>query len=67
MGSYFFLQVVVVIALSLFTTIFNKRILGLPAAIGIPIVSAICALVLQWSATGLLTSSINECSGFRNN
>ena len=58
MGSYFFLQVVVVvIALSLFTTIFNKRILGLPAAIGIPIVSAICALVLQWSATGLLTSN----------
>ena len=58
MGSFFFLQVIViVVVLSLFTTIFNKRVLGLPAAIGIPIVSALCALMLQWSATGLLTSN----------
>ena len=32
MGSFFFLQVIViVVVLSLFTTIFNKRVLGLPA------------------------------------
>lgn len=58
MGSYFFLQiVVVVVCLSLFTTIFNKRILGLPPAIGIPIVSAICAFVLQSTASTLFTSN----------
>lgn len=32
MGSFFFLQVIViVVVLSLFTTIFNKRVLGIPA------------------------------------
>lgn len=51
MGSYFFLQVfTVVFALSIATTIFNKRILGFPQAIGVPIVSAIFVFILQWAA-----------------
>ncbi len=54
MGSYLFLQVLVVVfALSIITTMFNKRILGLPPAIGVPLVSAVSVFVLQW-ATGLL-------------
>lgn len=54
MGSYFFLQVLVVVfALSILTTTFNKRILGLPSAIGVPIVSAVAVFLLQW-ATSLL-------------
>ena len=54
MGSYFFLQVfVVVFALSIATTTFNKRVLNLPPAIGVPLVSAISVFLLQW-ATGLL-------------
>lgn len=57
MGSYFFLQVfVVVFALSIATTIFNKRVLNLPPAIGVPIVSAVSVFVLQW-ATGLLNGN----------
>lgn len=41
MGNYFLLQALTVIfALSIATTIFNKRILGFPQAIGVPIVSA---------------------------
>jgi monovalent cation:H+ antiporter, CPA1 family len=48
MGNYFFLQVFTVIfALSIATTIFNKRILGFPQAIGVPIVSAIFVFILQ--------------------
>ena len=51
MGNYFFLQVfTVVFALSIATTIFNKRILGFPQAIGVPIVSAIFVFILQWAA-----------------
>lgn len=51
MGSYFFLQVfTVVFALSIATTIFNKRVLGFPQAIGVPIVSAIFVFILQWAA-----------------
>ncbi|MBU3846086.1 MAG: sodium:proton antiporter [Candidatus Acinetobacter avistercoris] len=51
MGSYFFLQVFnVVFALSIATTIFNKRVLGFPQAIGVPIVSAIFVFILQWAA-----------------
>lgn len=58
MGSYFYLQVIViVVTLSLFTSIFNKKVLNLPPAIGIPIVSAVCAFVLQWSASNLLTNN----------
>ena len=54
MGNFFFLQVLTVIfALSIATTIFNKRILGFPQAIGVPIVSAIFVFILQW-ATSLL-------------
>ncbi|AOA57724.1 cation:proton antiporter [Acinetobacter larvae] len=52
MGNYFFLQILTVIfALSIATTIFNKRILGFPQAIGVPIVSAILVFILQWGAS----------------
>ena len=52
MGNYFFLQVfTVVFALSIATTIFNKRILGFPQAIGVPLVSAIFVFLLQWGAS----------------
>ncbi|MBF7690818.1 cation:proton antiporter [Acinetobacter pollinis] len=52
MGSYFILQVFTVIfALSIATTIFNKRILGFPQAIGVPIVSALLVFILQWGAS----------------
>lgn len=52
MGNYFFLQVFTVIfALSIATTIFNKRILGFPQAIGVPLVSAIFVFILQWGAS----------------
>lgn len=52
MGSYLFLQVFTIIfALSIATTIFNKRVLGFPQAIGVPIVSAIFVFILQWGAT----------------
>ncbi len=52
MGNYFLLQVFTVIfALSIATTIFNKRILGFPQAIGVPIVSAILVFILQWGAS----------------
>ena len=51
MGSYLILQVfTVVFALSIATTIFNKRVLGFPQAIGVPIVSAIFVFILQWGA-----------------
>lgn len=51
MGNFFFIQVfTVVFALSIATTIFNKRILGFPQAIGVPIVSAIFVFILQWAA-----------------
>ncbi|WP_343595267.1 sodium:proton antiporter [Acinetobacter sp.] len=52
MGNYFILQVfTVVFALSIITTTFNKRILGFPQAIGVPIVSAVLVFVLQWAAS----------------
>lgn len=52
MGNFFFLQILTVIfALSIATTIFNKRILGFPQAIGVPIVSAIFVFILQWGAS----------------
>ncbi|OTG85884.1 sodium:proton antiporter [Acinetobacter sp. ANC 4558] len=52
MGSFLFLQIFTVIfALSIATTIFNKRILGFPQAIGVPIVSAILVFLLQWGAS----------------
>ncbi|MFT4020106.1 MAG: cation:proton antiporter [Acinetobacter sp.] len=52
MGSYFVLQLfTVVFALSIVTTTFNKRILGFPQAIGVPIVSAVLVFVLQWAAS----------------
>ena len=52
MGSYSFLQVfTVVFALSIATTLFNKRALGLPAAIGVPIVSAVFVFLLQWAVS----------------
>lgn len=52
MGNFFFLQVFTVIfALSIATTIFNKRILAFPQAIGVPIVSAIFVFILQWGAS----------------
>lgn len=55
MGSYLFLQIFTIIfALSIATTIFNKRVLGFPQAIGVPIVSAIFVFILQW-----LTSLLN--------
>jgi len=52
MGNYFLLQLFTVIfALSIATTIFNKRILGFPQAIGVPIVSAVFVFILQWGAS----------------
>ena len=52
MGNYFFLQVFTVIfALSIATTMFNKRVLGFPQAIGVPLVSAIFVFILQWGAS----------------
>ncbi|RZF52223.1 sodium:proton antiporter [Acinetobacter halotolerans] len=52
MGNYILLQALTVIfALSIATTIFNKRILGFPQAIGVPIVSAIFVFILQWGAS----------------
>ncbi|MBO3658290.1 sodium:proton antiporter [Acinetobacter haemolyticus] len=52
MGNYFLLQALTVIfALSIATTIFNKRILGFPQAIGVPIVSAVLVFILQWGAS----------------
>ncbi len=40
-----------VFTLSIATTIFNKRVLGFPQAIGVPIVSAIFVFILQWGAS----------------
>ncbi|MFV5492115.1 sodium:proton antiporter [Acinetobacter sp. ASP199] len=52
MGNFFFLQLLtVVFALSIATTLFNKRVLGFPQAIGVPIVSAIFVFILQWGAS----------------
>lgn len=52
MGNFFLLQVLVAVcALSVITTMFNKRILGFPQAIGVPIVSAVLVFILQWSAS----------------
>ena len=52
MGNFFLLQALTaVFALSIATTIFNKRILGFPQAIGVPIVSAIFVFILQWGAS----------------
>ncbi|WP_066566951.1 sodium:proton antiporter [Snodgrassella sp. CFCC 13594] len=49
MGSVVFLQIVTVIfALSIITTLMNKRIFSMPQAIGVPIVSAILVFILQW-------------------
>lgn len=55
MGSYLVLQIcVVTFALALVTTLINKRLIGFPQAIGIPIVSAILVFLLQWTATLLV-------------
>lgn len=52
MGNFFILQILtVVFALSIATTMFNKRILDFPQAIGVPIVSAIFVFILQWGAS----------------
>lgn len=52
MGSFIFLEVFTIVCLvSIATTLFNKRILNLPQAIGVPIVSALLVFILQWSAT----------------
>lgn len=57
MGSYLFLETMTVIfLLSVATTLFNKHRLGFPAAIGVPIVSALFVFLLQWSA-GLMNRS----------
>ena len=44
MGSFFLQLLTVVFALSIATTMFNKRVLSFPQAIGVPIVSAILSL-----------------------
>lgn len=52
MGSFIFLEIFAVVCLvSIATTLFNKRILNLPQAIGVPIVSALLVFLLQWMAT----------------
>ena len=50
MGNFIFLQVLVVFALSITTSMINRRFLSLPAAIG---VSAVAVFLLQWT-TGIL-------------
>lgn len=52
MGSFIFLEIFSIVCLvSITTTLFNKRILNLPQAIGVPIVSAVLVFILQWLAT----------------
>ena len=52
MGSFIFLEIFVVVCLvSVTTTLFNKRFLNLPQAIGVPIISALLVFLLQWIAT----------------
>ena len=52
MGNFIFLQILAAVcALSIITTLFNKRILDFPQAIGVPIVSALLVFILQWSAS----------------
>lgn len=52
MGNFIFLQIfVAVCALSITTTLFNKRVLDFPQAIGVPIASAMLVFILQWSAS----------------
>ncbi len=52
MGSFIFLEIFAIVCLvSIITTLFNKRILNLPQAIGVPIVSALLVFILQWLAT----------------
>ena len=52
MGNYFFLQIITVVFLiSIITTLINRRVLGLPSAIGVPIVSAIFVFIIQWGVT----------------
>ena len=52
MGSFIFLQILTAVcALSIITTLFNKRILDFPQAIGVPLVSAVLVFVLQWCAS----------------
>lgn len=59
MGNYFLLQALsVIFALSIATTMFNKRILDFPQAIGVPIVSAVLVFILQWGANLLQGQSI---------
>lgn len=54
MGSFAVLQIlVVVLALSIITTVFNKRVFNFPQAIGTPIVGAIFVFGLQLGATFL--------------
>lgn len=59
MGSYLLLQVLtVVFLLSISTTLFNKKILNFPAAIGVPIISALFVFLLQWAASLFNSSDI---------
>lgn len=59
MGSYLLLQVLtVVFLLSISTTLFNKKILNFPAAIGVPIISALLVFLLQWAASLFNSSDI---------
>ncbi|GAA5010199.1 cation:proton antiporter [Acinetobacter puyangensis] len=59
MGSYLFLQALTVIfLLSISTTLFNKKVLGFPAAIGVPMVSALFVFLLQWAASLFNSSDI---------
>lgn len=57
MGSFLYLEIfVIVFALSVATSMINKRVLGFPPAIGAPIVAAISVFILQWAA-GLLSGN----------
>ena len=52
MGSFLFLEIfTIVFGLSVATAMINKRVLGFPPAIGIPIVAAIFVFILQWAAS----------------
>ena len=59
MGNFFLLQALTVIfALSIATTIFNKRILDFPQAIGVPIVSAVLYLFCSGVRAYLMVTSL---------
>jgi CPA1 family monovalent cation:H+ antiporter len=59
MGSFIFLEIFVVVCLvSVTTTLFNKRFLNLPQAIGVPIVSALLVFFITMGSHIIVWQSI---------